>query len=78
MHQWQGGWRGSGKGRDAGRRLKGGLASAAGSLCSSSKAKGRVQLPAQRSSHSAATHPGLPLRTCFGGILKRPSVDDQG
>lgn len=32
----------------------------------------------QRSSHSTATHPGPPLRTCSRCILKRPSVEDQG
>lgn len=32
----------------------------------------------QRSSHSAATHPGPPLRTFSCCIRKRPSVEDQG
>lgn len=39
---------------------------------------GERSFPPPRSSHGAAPHPGRPLRTCFGSILKSPSVDDQG
>lgn len=39
---------------------------------------GERSFPPPRSSHGAAPHPGRPLRTCFGSILKSPGVDNQG
>lgn len=79
MQQWQGGWR---KGQVPKRCRKKDwkeawvLQLAPSPLCNFISRAER-SFP-QRSSHSAATHPGPPLRTFSCCIRKRPSVEDQG